>query len=202
MSTENHKTLEAYEQYADKYLEQDSSNADKLKQDMLKKCLVDIPKDAKIFEVGSAGGKDAEFFRSLGYKNIAVSDVPSHFLKVLKKKDFSPIKFNLIKDEFPDKYDFIYCWAVLMHFTKEEARSAVRKMYGALNSDGKILMCVKTSEDEKEEWANFQNEKQAKVYFSFWEEKELRNYLNEVGFCDIKIWRYGNWLDCLAKKGI
>lgn len=202
MSIENQKTLKAYEQYASKYLGQDTSNADKLKQDMLKKCLADIPKDAKIFEIGSAGGKDAEFFRSLGYKNITVSDVPSHFLNILKKKGFSPIRFNLIEDEFLDKYNLIYCWAVLMHFTKEEAKSSIRKMYNALESDGKILICVKTNKNKKEDWTDFQNEKQAKVYFSFWEEKELKNFLNDIGFQDIKIWRYGNWLDCLARKGV
>ena len=202
MSIENQKTLKTYEQHASKYLGQDTSNADKLKQDMLKKCLVDIPKDAKIFEIGSAGGKDAEFFRSLGYKNITVSDVPSHFLNILKKKGFSPIRFNLIEDEFLDKYNLIYCWAVLMHFTKEEAKSSIRKMYNALESDGKILICVKTNKNKKEDWTDFQNEKQAKVYFSFWEEKELKNFLNDIGFQDIKIWRYGNWLDCLARKGV
>lgn len=202
MSIENQKTLKAYEQHAGKYLGQDTSNADKLKQDMLKKCLVDIPKDAKIFEIGSAGGKDAEFFRSLGYKNITVSDVPSHFLNILKKKGFSPIRFNLIEDEFLDKYNLIYCWAVLMHFTKEEAKSSIRKMYNALDGDGKILICVKTDKNKKEDWTDFQNEKQAKVYFSFWEENELKNFLNDIGFQDIKIWRYGNWLDCLARKGL
>ena len=200
MSTENQKTLETYERYANNYLKQDTSSVDKAKQDMLKKCLSDISKDAKIFEVGSASGKDAEFFRSLGYKKITVSDITDHFLVELKNKGFSPIKFDLIKDDFSDSYDFIYCWAVLMHFTKEEAKNAIRKMYDALNNDGRILMCIKTDENKTEEWVDFQNEKQAKVYFSFWKEEEINNFLHEIGFKDIKIWRYGNWLDCLARR--
>ena len=201
MSQENTKTIEVYEKCAERYLGRSTvGKIEKIKQEMLKNCLADLPKEAKIFEVGSASGNDAIFFRSLGYQNITVSDVVKPFLKKLEEEGFSPLRFNIIKDSFPDKYVFIYCWAVLMHLTKDEAKSAIKKIYNALNNDGMLLTCVKTTETEKEKWSDFENSKGEKVYFSFWSENELEQYLKEIGFRAIKIWKYNDWIDCLAKK--
>ena len=40
-----------------------------------------LPRDAKIFEVGSASGRDAKYLHSLGYNNITVSDVADYFFE-------------------------------------------------------------------------------------------------------------------------
>ena len=202
MSKENKKTLEVYEKSADKYLERAEDEAvEEMRHQMFRECFDGIPEDAKIFEVGSAGGKDASYLRSLGYKNITVSDVADMFLKTLKEVGFDPLKFNLLEDDFPDKYGYIICWAVLMHFTKDEAKAAIRKMFGALEVGGKLLTCVKTSSDgQSEEWkrADFQDGEE--VYFSYWSEDEFRKCLEESGFKKVKFWGYGNWIDCLAEK--
>ncbi len=201
VSKENEETLEAYEKYADQYLSREKDeNAEKQRQEMMKECLAGVSKDAKIFEVGAADGKDAAYFKSLGYENVTVSDATDAFLRVLEEKGFSPLKFNLIEDNFPDDYDFIMCWAVLMHLTKEEAKAAIQKMFNALNDGGKLLTCLKTSELQDEEWKQADFQEEAKLYFSFWSEDELRSFLEEIGFRKIKIWGYESWIDCLAEK--
>ena len=87
-----------------------------------------------------------------------------------------------------------------MHFTKDEAKVAIKKMLDTLNDGGKLLTCVKSAKTQSEKWSNFQDVKDVKIYFSFWSEGELRDYLNEVGFKKIRIWKYGDWIDCLAEK--
>lgn len=201
MSRENVSTLEIYEKYGEQYLEKRAGEYMEVeRREMLGNCLAGLPKDVKIFEVGSAGGRDAKTIQSLGYKNVTVSDVADSFLGALKKEGFAPVKFNLIEDEFHDKYGFILCWAVLMHFTKDEAKRAIRKMFASLEDGGRLLFCVKKSDDRIDEWrvADFQDG--AELYFSYWAEDELRECLEKTGFKTVKIWGYGSWLDCLAEK--
>ena len=94
MSKENEETIEVYEKFGDKYLVRDKNelnvNEQALKDDARQKKVIagyvaGLPDDAEIFEVGSAGGRDAKYLRSLGYKNITVSDVAGFFLDELKK---------------------------------------------------------------------------------------------------------------------
>lgn len=213
MSKENEKTIEVYERFGQNYLKRNSDdvkNNPKAKKDddrqkeLLKKFTDGLPKDAKIFEVGSAGGKDADFIRSLGYTNVTVSDVADFFLRELEKKGLSPIKFNLITDEFGDKYDFILCWAVLVHFTKAEAKEAIRKMFKALNDGGRIALAVKHKEGHEEEWEDYQGRIGAKRFFSYWQKDELEQCLEECGFKNVQIAKHGGaracWLNCCAEK--
>ncbi len=203
MSVENEKTINSYEKYAKEYVNQKNADSNdniiKQKHAMLSNCLKGVPKSGRLFEIGSGSGEDAAYIQSLGYSNLIVSDVADSFISILRKKGFSPIKFNLLKNDFPEKYDFIYCWAVLMHFTKKEAGESIKKIYNSLIDGGKVLFCVKTSKDKAEGWKRL-SEKDGEIYFSFWSKDELELFLNQVGFKKIEIWGYGDWIDCLAER--
>ena len=213
MSKENEETIEVYEKFGDKYLARDKNelnvNEQALKDDARQKKVIagyvaGLPDDAEIFEVGSAAGRDAKYLRSLGYKNITVSDVAGFFLDELKKEGFEPVKFNLITDEFDKKYGFIFCWAVLVHFTKDEAKAAIYKMYDALKDGGRLAFCVKHKEGAVEEWGDYKNMIGAKRYFSYWTEDELKQILEELNFKKFDIVRHGGtracWLECYGEK--
>lgn len=213
MSIENDQTIEVYEKYGAKYLARNAEalkdNPQAKKDDEWQRGLISsfvdgLSKDARIFEVGSAGGRDAKFMRELGYKNITVSDAANYFLPLLEKEGFSPIKFNLIKDEFKDKYDFILCWAVLVHFTKREAKDAIKKMFDALDEHGRIALCVKHKDGHEEEWEDFRGMIGAKRFFSYWDKAELEDFMKESGFKNITVHQRGGaracWLECFAKK--
>ena len=213
MSKENEKTIEVYEEFGGKYLERNeeaiknnprAKKDDEQQKELLKTYMEGLPRDAKIFEVGSAGGRDAKYLHSLGYNNITVSDVADYFLKRLESEGFTPVRFNLIKDDFDDKYDFILCWAVLVHFTKDEAKTAILKMSEALKTGGRIALCVKHKEGCKEDWGDFYGQIGAKRYFSYWDKDELERCMERSGFKNIKIQQYGGaracWLQCCAEK--
>lgn len=213
MSRENDQTIEVYERFGDRYLErnQNDINNDPKARDnddkhilQLKEYLKGLPKDAKIFEVGSAGGRDAKLFQSLGYKNIVVSDVANRFLKLLKEEGFSPIYFNLITDNFLEKYDFIYCWAVLVHFTKNEAKVAIKKMFEALENYGRLALCVQYRDGVKEDWVDRDGKIGAKRYFSYWTKDELYECMVGAGFRKVIIEAHEGtkscWLRCYAEK--
>ena len=196
MSKENELTIEVYEKFGDKYLDRNTEDVKnnqraRINNDrhmrQLEKYLYGLSKDSKIFEIGSASGRDAKLIRALGYTNITVSDVANYFLKLLRKEGFSPIRFNLITDDFSEKYDFIYCWAVLVHFTKNEAKQAIKKMFETLNNNGRIALCVQSRDGYEEAWMDRDGKIGAKRYFSYWTKNELQDYMREVGFKNIEI---------------
>lgn len=212
MSTENDKTIEVYEKLGQNYLDRNKKDLEtnpRYKADIERRRLYvenitkDLPRDAKIFEVGSASGNEIKTLQSLGFTNITPSDVADFFIRHLRSEGFSPIKFNLITDEFPDSYDFIRCSAVIVHFKKGEAKAAIVKMYSALNPNGICSFSVKHKESHDEEW-KYDDDIGAERYFSYWKKDELENFVKECGFTNIDIEQQGGarscWLACTAKK--
>jgi 2-polyprenyl-3-methyl-5-hydroxy-6-metoxy-1,4-benzoquinol methylase len=194
-------TKSFYEKHADLYLERNVEESMlKIRHNMLSKYLADLPKDSKIFEVGSAGGDDAEFLVESGFTNVTPSDYADSFIEIMRAKGLNPVKFDIVNDEFAEKYDFIYCWAVLMHLSKEQSKNAIRKIYEALNDNGRIITCVKISDEKNSEELDFENIENTKRFFSYWKKEEFLEYLNEVSFSKIETWEYGNWLDCYLVK--
>lgn len=211
MSKENEKTIKVYERIGDEYCKVHSRNYDEEarlyyehQRENLSKYTVGLSKSANIFEVGSASGRDIEILRELGFDSIIASDAANCFLRYLKRKGYSPIKFNLLKDEFGEKYDFILCWAVLVHFTKDEAKEAIQKMYDALVSGGRIALSLKLMNENETEWAEHRHKYQAERFFSYWTVNESTEVLNGAGFRDVEIGldRRGSscWLECYAVK--
>ncbi len=213
MSKENSDTIEVYEKFGDNYLSRnrsDTANDPKAAQDdayqkeYIAKHTADLPKTAKIFEIGSASGRDAKTLQQLGFTNVTVSDVADFFIDHLKKEGFAPLKFNLITDEFPDSYDLIFCWAVLVHFKKPEVADAIQKIYAALNDSGRFIFSVKHKAEHEEEWADYKGKIGAKRYFSYWDKDEIENLLRNAGFKNVEIVQYGGaracWLQCCADK--
>ena len=107
MSIKNEKTINSYEKYAKEYVNQKNADSNdniiKQKHAMLSNCLKGVPKSGRLFEIGSGSGEDAAYIQSLGYSNLIVSDVADSFINILRKKGFSLIKFNLLKNDFPEK---------------------------------------------------------------------------------------------------
>ena len=209
MSTENDKTIKVYEKFGQNYLNRNKKDAEtdphykERRRLYMEKITKDLPRSAKIFEVGSASGNEVKILKSLGFTNITPSDVADFFINHLRNEGFSPIKFNLITDEFPDSYDFIRCSAVLVHFKKDEARASIEKMLSALNPGGICSFSVKLKEGHKEEW-KYDRDIGAKRYFSYWNKDELEEFVKSCGFVDIDIEQQGGiracWLICTVKK--
>jgi Asp-tRNA(Asn)/Glu-tRNA(Gln) amidotransferase A subunit family amidase len=203
----NDKTVVSYEKYATRYTERDETEyvlSDDWKnlQKWLKESLSGVDKDATIFEIGSGTGRDAGFIKKLGYKNLQTSDVAETFVRVLEKNKLSPIKFNILTDDFPKKYDVIIATAVSLHFDRENITKILNKIFNALNDDGKFLVCVQVGEGSK--WKD--NLADGKRFFEFYHEDDFSKMLDDAGFgnLDISYNDYHNtekrWLQIVAEK--
>ena len=195
MSKENEKTVEVYEKKAKVYLDtgikHDSINLEKSKQkrekleNFIKKNIGQLPKGLKVFEIGSADGANAKYMKELGYQ-VTASDIAEDFIKETRKKGIETIKFNVLKDNFAEKYSAIFCWRVFVHFTKEDVEIILQKIYDALENGGIFIFNAMNREMKNvdDEWVDFTNEYHMGVerYYKYFLQEELNQIIDEIGY--------------------
>lgn len=195
MSIENKKTLEIYNKKAGTYLktsiEHDNLNPEKAKnkreklEKFIRTNLETLPKDAKVFEIGSGDGTNAKYIQKLGYE-VTASDVADDFVNATKNKGLKTIKFNVLEDKFDEKYSAILAWRVFVHFTKSDVLETLKKIYDALEKDGIFIFNAinRETKNVEEEWVDFPNEYHmgAERYYKYFTEEELNEIILNAGF--------------------
>ena len=218
MSKENEKTLEVYKNKATVYLEtsikHDNLFPEKAKkkreelENFIKRNMETLPKEGKVFEIGSGDGSNAKYIEELGYKVIA-SDIADGFINEINSKGLKLIRFNALKDEFTEKYCSVFCWRVFVHFTKEDASIVLKKVYNVLEDGGLFIFNAMNREirDVDEEWIDFSNEYHmgAERYYKYFSEKELNEIIAETGYKIYNFHKEGGesnnkWLVYVLKK--
>ena len=209
MSIQNKKTLEAYQKVAKKYLEstklanstykENAIRAKKELQDFIKETFNEIPKGSKVLEVGSADGENAKYIQELGF-DVTPSDVADDFLNAIKENGLNPIKFNILTDDFKDKYYAIFCWRVFVHFTKKDSLTALKRSYEFLENNGLFILSVINRECKTvdNEWVDFPD-----VYhlgedrfFNYYSKEEMNRIIANTKF------KIKDFHDSIAENGI
>jgi len=104
-----------------------------------------------VLELGCGNGRDAQEIvkRTNEYYGI---DISEELLKLAKEK-VPGARFELgdIYDfDFPEGIDIVFAFASLIHVTKEEFRTVLKKLYYTLNKGGVIRMSLKYSPNYRE----------------------------------------------------
>ena len=194
MSIENKKTLDVYKNTAHTYLLNNIEN-DKLdpvktqkKREKLQKfieiSLKDIPDNSKVFEIGSRDGSEAKYISSLGY-NITASDTTEEFINAIKSKNLKVINFNVLEDDFPEKFFAIFCWRVFVHFTKDDALKVIKKAYANLEKNGLFIFNAINRETKlvDNEWLDLEKYPMgAKRYYNYFLKNELDDMIHKTNF--------------------
>ena len=218
MSTENKKTVEVYKKTAHLYLansiEHDRLDSDKANkkreklEKLIKESFLSLPKQAKVFEIGSGDGANAKFIKSLGFE-VTASDTADDFIKATKNKGIETIEFDAIEDDFPAKYHAIFCWRVFVHFTQEDAVKIIKKAYNALEESGIFVFNAMNRETKNvdNEWVDFEGEYHIGVerYYNYFIEEDLNDIIQKTGFKIEKFYKEGGennnkWLIYVLKK--
>ncbi len=195
MSKENEKTLEIYKEKANLYLansiEHDRLDPAKAKQkrEKLEKLITtnfsSLPKHAKVFEIGSGDGLNAKFIENLGFE-VTASDTADAFIEASQHQGLKTIKFNALKDPFPEKYYAVFCWRVFVHFTTEDALRTIQKVYDTLEDNGIFIFNAMNREikDVDNEWIDFEGEYHmgAERYYSYFTKKDLDTIIQKTKF--------------------
>lgn len=195
MSIENEKTLEIYNHKAGTYLktsiEHDNLDPEKAKrkreklETFIRTSIETLPKGAKVFEIGSGDGTNAKYIQNLGYE-VTASDVADDFINSTKAKGLKTIKFNVLENEFVEKYSAILAWRVFVHFTKSDVLEVLKKIYDVLEKDGLFIFNAINRETRnlEEEWVDFPNEYHmgAERYYKYFSEEELNEIISSTEF--------------------
>lgn len=195
MSIENKKTVEIYKEKASTYLatsiEHDKLEPEKANRkreklnNFLRSSFQTLPKNAKILEIGSANGENAKYIESLGY-NVTASDIAEDFINASKNNGLTTINFNILEDNFKEKYSGILAWRVFVHFTEEDIFETLKKSYANLENNGIFIFNVINRETRNvdNEWVDFPNEYHmgAERYYHYFNQKDLDDIISQIKF--------------------
>lgn len=174
----NQRTLASYEAKVAAYIHQTPTHPSPLLQAWLKGVLSGLSPESRLFEIGSASGRDATYIESLGYA-VQRTDAARNFVEVMRHTGQSAEFFNVLTDPFPGTYDGIFAIAVLLHFTRTEMNEVIiPKAYAALNPGGRFAFAI--IEGDGETWSNGKID--APRYFCYWQEADIIRALTENGF--------------------
>lgn len=201
MSETNGTTIQSYEAHIQEYIDGTPQEVGGDVKSWIDATLDGLATDAKIIEVGSAFGRDANYIESLGY-TVLRTDATDGFVKLLTEQGHQAKGFNLITDNFDTDYDLVFADAVLLHFTRDEVAEATRKIHGALTHSGRFSFSLKQGQGES--WS--EDKLGAPRYFCYWEQPQITELLASSGFSDVRVSDGGSghnnakWLHIIATK--
>lgn len=182
MHDPNARTLNAYAQHVEDYLRNTPSGYTD-KHEPLLRWLDSITEHAvqkaRLFEVGSATGREARYLRSKGL-SVHCSDAVEGFVEHLRQiGEHDAVLFNLLEDELPSKdYDAVLANAVLPHFTEDDVSATLRKMFTSLNTGGIFAFSVKQGSGEAWVDEKFGD----KRYIHYWQPEMLYDFAVSHGY--------------------
>ncbi len=177
MQTANQKTLHAYESESQSYIAKTPAHVAGGMKIWIDTALLGLHEGARIFEIGSGNGRDADYIESLGY-DVECSDAAQSFVSALLAKGFAARLHNAIVDPIIGSYDLIFANAVLPHFTHEETTLVASKVLTALKPRGRFAFSLKKGEGER--WCT--EKLGAPVCYHFWTVKQVETLLQNMGF--------------------
>lgn len=163
MNDSNHQTIQSYEAHVQEYINGTPQDVSGIVKEWLDEAIAGLAKDAHILEFGSAFGRDAAYLQNLGYQ-VECTDATQAFVDLLKQKGFNARQLNAITDDLGGSYDLVLANAVLLHFTRDETKQVLQKVFAALNPGGTFAFTLKQGEGEK--WS--EDKLGAPRYFCFW----------------------------------
>jgi len=176
-TTENERTLQAYVDNIDKFVELTPKDMIGDTKTWIDRTLSLIDADADILELGSGFGRDAHYMRERGF-TVACSDAVLGFVKILSEAGFDARPLDVVKDEFGNGHDLVYANAIFEHLTRNQLDAVFKKVHRSLNESGYFAFSVRQGTGEV--WSDEKLE--APRYFCLWEASNMSKLLTANGF--------------------
>ena len=201
MDENNDKTIRAYEQGLREYNAAAVPQVIGSLKDWVDASLAVLPQGARVLEIGSAHGRDADYIEARGFV-VDRTDAASSFVKYMQSKGHQARTLNALTDDFGGPYAMVYANAVLLHFTGEQVAHVLQKVRNALSDNGLFAFSVKIGEGDAWSDAKLNSPR----YFTYWQEAPLRKLLADARF-ETVFWEEGQtghdngtWYHITAKR--
>ena len=182
MADLNDQTISSYDKTVAKYIDTSPQKVDGHLKAWIDKNLKQMDKTAKILEIGSGSGKDADYFSSKGYQ-MELTDASQGFVDHLVKSGRPARLLNAITDDLGKDYDMVFADAVFLHFNPEQLEKVLSKIFDALKPDGRIVFSIKAGSGEE-----VTNRKlDVNRYFCYYQANDIKDLLEKAGFINIEI---------------
>lgn len=182
MNGQNDKTINGYNQTVTKYINTSPQKVDGRLKAWIDKNLDKLDKTAKILEIGSGSGKDADYFISLGYE-MEMTDASQGFVDHLKQSGKNARLLNAIIDDLGGGYDMVFADAVFLHFNPEQLKAVLNKAFNALKPNGRIVFSMKAGSGEEVT----DRKLDVSRYFCYYGADDIKGLLINAGFVNIEI---------------
>lgn len=160
-----------------------------------------LPKSAKVFELGSAQGRDARYLRDKGV-TVLCTDVIPQALEDLRADNFETSVYDFRdtpKSEWVDSFDGVLAKAVYVHATQEVFEKSLVAMGTLVRVGGVLCSTFKLGSGDEVE-----TEKLGGVrYFKYYSEKELETIVKQYKqfeLVDMKVTSDGKWVQMVVRR--
>lgn len=195
----NNKTLQAYEGHINDYIERTPQEVNGYVKIWIDSMLHTLDPEAKILEIGSAFGRDADYIETQGF-SVERTDATLGFVEYLETQGYNARALNILTDEIDSDHDLIFADAVFLHFSDDELSLALTKVRNALSPQGILGLTLKCGIGE--EWSS--DKLGEPRYFHYWDKDSISQKLDEAGFLaadtDIIKTADGRWLHIIASR--
>jgi hypothetical protein len=94
-----------------------------------------------------------------------------------------------LTDELGDCYQLVFADAVFLHFTSEELKAILSKIYKSLIDRGTVAFTLKAGNGEE----MTDRKIDARRYFRYWSADLIRDLLKNIGYENIQIYTIGDY---------
>lgn len=176
MQTPTDLTLAAYQEAADLYCAA-SPVVPALVAEVLDDLVRRLPPGARVLEVGSGPGHEAQYLEERGLV-VERTDATPAFVEQLRRQGHWARLLDLRTDDLDGPYDAVLANAVLLHLDRVDAERALAACLAATRPGGFLALSVK--EGDGEAWSD------AKLgrprWFVYWRAEALGEVLRRVGW--------------------
>ena len=198
-------TVRAYELDAVAYVEASPAMPDSVHAD-LEALAARLGAGARVLEIGSGGGRDAQVMEHLGLR-VRRTDVTPAFVALLREQGHAadlldPLVDDLAAPEGP--YDAVWANASLLHLARADLPAVLSRLAGVTRDGGLLRASLK--EGDGEGWSTHGSIRHPR-HFTYWRAAALADVLTGAGWSDVEVrsgvpgTRGETWLEVSAVRG-
>lgn len=194
----NQRTVAGYERAARDYAAETASSTSPDGGAALRALADALAPGARVLEIGSGPGWDADFLESLGL-DVHRTDAAATFCELQAERGKCCDLLDVLVDPVAGRYDGIAMLAVLQHFERAQLEPVLRKLAQALGVGGTLLLMY--PEGDGEHW---EGDASGEFRLVRWTPEAMDARLAQAGFA--VTWeqtfdgRAGSWRSVLARR--
>lgn len=143
---------------------------------------------ARVLEIGSGSGRDAELLEKLGLR-VRRTDITPAFVALLRGQGHDADLVDPLRDDlsWPDgAYDAVWANASLLHVDRVDLRTVLARLAAVCRPRAVLRIAVK--EGDGEEWSTH-GSISAPRHFTYWRADALHEVIVDAGWRDVEVTR-------------